>query len=349
METPTTTPSPENLDLVNPLRDASRKLIREWGFLHPTLAGAGTDLSPGAVHALIEMGDYGRRDFSELCAELKVTQTQLATILSELLSAGHIKLDNNDNNKETYSLTPPGLQTLTAITTYAQNQVLAALAEAPPGAGPNITSAFRIYATALERARAASSISVPTPATTPIQTSNPFHSPPAQQSLTIIPGYRHGILARTLEMHMDYYGPLYSWGAKFEAGFGSSLTKLISNLDEPVNQAWSAVLDNRIVGTVFIDGECCGIEGVAKLRAFIVDSSARGSGAGRKLFDAAMEFVRSQGFKECRLNTSRQLEVARKIYEAAGFEMVREYWPEGFTKGVKEMEYVWRRPELSSS
>ncbi|KAK4229990.1 acyl-CoA N-acyltransferase [Podospora fimiseda] len=334
------TPSPETLDLINPLRDASRKLIREWGFLRATLAGA--NLSPAAVHALIEMGDYGRRDFSDLCCELKVTRDQLITILSELLSAGHIKLDEANPTKEIYSLTPSGLTTLTAITAYAQNQVLSALAEAPPGAGPNITSAFRIYATALERARV-SSTCVPTPATT-------LPPPPPSSTIKIVPGYRHGILARTLEMHIDYYGPLYNWGAPFEAGLASSLTKLISRLDQPMNQAWSAVdtTNNKIVGTVFIDGESCGIEGVAKLRALIVDPSTRGQGAGRKLFDSAMDFVHTKGFKECRLNTSRALEVARGMYEAAGFELVNEFWPEGFTKGVKEMEYVWRRPESCS-
>ncbi|KAK4162523.1 hypothetical protein QBC43DRAFT_321587 [Cladorrhinum sp. PSN259] len=358
METEALTASSEgNLDLINPLRDASRKLIREWGFLRPTLAGAG--LSPAAVHCLIEMGDYGRRDFTDLCNELKVTQAQLVTILSELLSTGHIKLDTPrpaEEHKECYILTPSGIAALTAINTYAQSQVLSALAQAPPGVGPEITSAFRVYTTALEKARA-SSRSVPTPAltpsTTPLEASNPFSSPPTP-SMAIVPGYRLGILARTLEMHMNYYGPLYGWGAAFEAGLGGSLTKLISRLDQPVNQAWSAVLSkpgtpDRIVGTIFIDGECCGVESVAKLRAFIVDDSARGFGAGRKLFNAAMDFVRSTGFTECRLNTSRQLQVARKMYEGAGFQLVREYWPEGFTKGTREMEYVWRRDASSSS
>ncbi|WP_342212198.1 hypothetical protein [Roseitalea porphyridii] len=36
------------------IRDASRRLVRELGFMQATLAG--TDLSPSAVHAIIEIG-----------------------------------------------------------------------------------------------------------------------------------------------------------------------------------------------------------------------------------------------------------------------------------------------------
>ena len=356
------TPTADYLDLIDPLRDASRKLVREWGFLRPTVAGAG--LSQAAAHCLIEMGDYGRRDFPDLLDLLKVTRSQLGTILAELLSVGHIRPDDPqgaaDERRETYySLTPAGRRVLAAINTYVHNQVYSALAEAPPGTGPDIASAFRLYASALEKIRA-SSTSVPvvspalTPCASPVLSSSPFPIPRASvPELNIVPGYLPGILARTLEMHMDYYAPIYGWGAPFEAGFGHSLKTLIERLDQPVNHAWSAVLKTpdspkpRIVGTIFVNGESCGV-GVAKLRAFIVDSEVRGLGAGRKLFNAAMDFIRSVGFTECRLETFRALTVARKLYEGEGFKVVREYWPEGYTKGVQEVEYVWH-PTSSST
>ncbi len=66
----------------------------------------------------------------------------------------------------------------------------------------------------------------------------------------------------------------------------------------------------RIIGTIFVDAEDLGEEGVSHLRAFIMDDTARGLGLGRRLFDAAMDFVRDSSAHECRLTTMRTLTVA---------------------------------------
>ncbi|KAK4154040.1 hypothetical protein C8A00DRAFT_14801, partial [Chaetomidium leptoderma] len=175
-------------------------------------------------------------------------------------------------------------------------------------------------------------------------------------AITIVPGYRPGILARTLEMHLDYYYPRTGWAREFEAALSIGLGDLLNRLDKPVNQVWSAILTTpapdpqtpaveRMVGVVYIDGESSGKAGVARLRAFIVDGSARGLGVGNKLFAAAMEFVRRTGFRECELSTLRDLTVARGLYEREGFQETGETWFEGFGKGVMELGYVWRRQE----
>jgi ribosomal protein S18 acetylase RimI-like enzyme/DNA-binding MarR family transcriptional regulator len=343
-----TTPAIE-AGLVNnavlPLREASRRLVREWGFLRSTLAPF--PLSPAAVHCLIEIGDYGRRVFPDLCAELNVTPTQLSHILAELVSRGTVKRELHPSGQaEAYSLTDAGRQTLAEINAYAQDQVTKALAVAPPGAGANITAAFQAYAAALERSRPI------TPAITPAATPEP-QAPPA---VAILPGYRPCILARTLEMHLDYYHPRNGWGREFEAALSQGLGDLLERLDKPVNQAWSAALTTpardrhapaaeRIVGVVYVDGECSGEEGVARLRAFIVDESARGLGVGRKLLGAAMEFVKETGFRECYLTTAPELTVARRMYENAGFKQVAEDWYEGYGNGFMQITYIWRRPD----
>jgi GNAT superfamily N-acetyltransferase/DNA-binding MarR family transcriptional regulator len=293
------------------------------------------------------MGDYGRRAFPDLCAELNVTPTELSHTLAELVSSGTVRRElHPSGQEEAYSLTDAGRQTLAEINAYAQDQVTKALAVVPPGAGANITAAFQAYAAALERSRPI------TPAITPSATPEP----PAPPTVAIFPGYRPCVLARTLEMHLEYYHPRNGWGREFEAGLSQGLGNLLERLDKPVNQVWSAVLTTpardaraaateRIVGVVYIDGECSGKEGVARLRAFIVDDSARGLGVGRKLLAAAMEFVRETGFRECHLTTARELTVARRMYENAGFEQAGEAWFEGFGNGFMQITYIWRRPD----
>ncbi|KAL2128936.1 hypothetical protein VTI74DRAFT_8460 [Chaetomium olivicolor] len=344
-------------DSVLPLREASRKLVREWGFLQPTFTPF--PLSPAAVHCLIEIGDYGRRAFPELCAELRVTPTQLAHALTELVSSGAIKKcpvpQNQDGDaaaehEESYCLTAAGVQTLSEINTYAQEQVTKALAAAPPGAGSNITEAFRAYAAALEQTRLGQTN--PTLAITPAATPEP----PVWPSISIIPGYRPGILARTLEMHLDFYYQTEGWGREFEAALSKGLGDLLARLDKPVNQVWSAILRNpaqdskappmeRIVGVVYVDGEYYGKGDIARLRCFIVDTSTRGMGVGKQLLRAAMGFVREKGFRQCQLTTMRKLNAARRLYEREGFKEAGEQWFEGFGKGVMELTYVWNRPD----
>ncbi|KAK1757518.1 hypothetical protein QBC47DRAFT_399858 [Echria macrotheca] len=344
-------------DLIAPLRDASRKLVREWGFLRPTFAGS--NLSPGAVHCLVEIGDNHVGRFSDLCNELKTSRKQLTHILSELAHDGSIVVDKpRDGEKEgmlpdpeaTYRLTPAGALKLNEINAYAQNQVMKALATAQPDAAANITTAFRLYATALEQARLAEAVTTPgesRPATPELTT-----GPPAP-SVTISRGYRPGLLGRTLEMHMNYYHKTVGWGREFETGLGSSLSNLISRLDRPVNEVWTAVQTTpahgtsraveHIVGVVYIDGEIPGREGASRLRAFIIDESARGLGLGKKLMAEAMTFVRESGFLECRLSTMRTLLVARKLYEQAGFVIEREELEEAWGQQTSVMTYVWHR------
>ncbi|KAK4197765.1 acyl-CoA N-acyltransferase [Triangularia verruculosa] len=138
----------------------------------------------------------------------------------------------------------------------------------------------------------------------------------------------------------EFYFPLYGWGREFETVFTEGLLDLMKRIGNGRrNQAWSAVLrqpgkKDRIVGTVFIDGEVSGEEGVARLRAFIVDEEARGLGAGRLLLKAAMEFVKGEGFEKCVLTTSKGLDVARRMYEGVGFREQGEFWGEGWIKGI---------------
>ena len=348
-------------DPVLSLREASRKLVREWGFLRPTPIPF--PLSPAAVHCMIEIGDYGRRCFSDLCAELKVPPTQLSRTLTELISRGIAQREPNPTSQEgqvtaghehTYTLTPTGVSALAEINAHAQDQVTKALAAAPPGAGANITAAFQAYADALKRSRP-SQVDI-TPDITPTATPEP-PQPSQPPTVSIVAGYRPGILARTLKMHLAFYYPREGWGRKFESVLSVVLGDLLDRLDRPVNQVWSAVVTTpaqhpggppveRTVGVVYIDGEAYpGEEGVAKVRAFIVDESTRGLGVGKQLVAAAMQFVREAGFRECRLATQRCLRAARRLYERAGFKEAGEVWFEGFGNGTMELRYVWSRAD----
>lgn len=179
--------------------------------------------------------------------------------------------------------------------------------------------------------------------------------------MTVVSGYRHGILSRCLEMHIKYYGRIAKAGAPFEALLARDFGDLCGRISNPMNEVWAVMErapggatpsqgEGRIVGTIWVDGEDLG-EGVGHLRGFILDDSVRGRGMGRKLMDEAMAFIDKVGFKEVRLRTARQLTVARRMYEKAGFIDVGDLQedPAIFGTDLMVMEYVWKRPTPGGS
>lgn len=174
-------------------------------------------------------------------------------------------------------------------------------------------------------------------------TATPALTPSAQApaTLRIEAGYRPGFLARTLQMHMDYYYSAVSWGQTFEAELVECFGKIVGQLPSyPDSQIWSAVRvtddSERIVGTIILDSavgteteaeveaeaEAEGGEGkvrTARLRGFSADSDARGLGAGKKLLAAAMAHVEERGIEKVILHTTDTLGAAVYLYQAAGF------------------------------
>ncbi|HCK01671.1 MAG TPA: MarR family transcriptional regulator [Serratia grimesii] len=295
-----TQPSP----YLHSIRDASRHLVRELGFMGSTLAG--TDLPPSAVHALIEIGDRHVDTAAELCSVLNLEKSSVSRMLNKLIKTGELvtQPSERDAREKLLRLTEKGQQTLAGINRFAEHQVLNALAKLPAGASADIADGLQHYAAAL-RAHRLGEASV---------------APPA---IEIVSGYLPGFVGRALEMHMQYYSRAVGFGAFFEATVGSMLSELANRLSHPQNQTWSAVSGERIVGSVSIDGETLG-DNRAHLRAFIIDDSLRGRGVGRQLLNHAVSFCDEQGFDETHLWTFKGLDAARHLYESVDFVLADE-------------------------
>lgn len=158
-------------------------------------------------------------------------------------------------------------------------------------------------------------------------------------AITIVTGYRPGIVGRCLELQARYYAEHAGFGRVFETGRANDIADFFHRGPPDRSEFWSAIRDDLVIGTVAIDSEGLGAN-VAQLRWFIVDDSARGTGLGRRLLRIALAFCDRAGFSETHLWTFAGLDAARHLYEAEGFVLAGEEASTDWGPAVQKQHFV---------
>lgn len=308
-------------DPVLRIRAASRALVREWGFLNRTLAG--TDLSPSAVHALIEIGNTPDITAKRLSEELGLDKSTVSRLIRSLVASERVEelRSADDGRAKALSLTSEGRRTLEAINIYAEGQVRSAVKPLAGETLETIVTGLEAYAAALRGSRG----------------DGPEDAPPS--AVTVRRGYVPRLLARIVDMHADYYSRNVGFGMAFETKVADALAAFLGRADGEVSDIWHAESGGRIVGSVAVDGENLG-ENTAHLRWFIVDDCVRGLGAGKALIDTALAFCDARGFAKTRLWTLKGLGAAHHLYERHGFTRERSYVGDQWGRCVNEEVFV---------
>ncbi|OLF53633.1 helix-turn-helix domain-containing GNAT family N-acetyltransferase [Pseudomonas chlororaphis] len=321
-------PSP----LVDQTRNASRKLVRELGFMGATLAGS--DLAPSAVHALIELDLHAPLTAAQLGKTLNLEKSSISRLLAKLIDRGDLQESPSpaDAREKHLGLTAQGRKQVAALHAFGSAQVAQALRLLAPRQQSQVVDGLRSYGRALEACRLGQSrIDAVTPA--------------------VQRGYRPGMIGRITELHALYYARLVGFGQFFEKQVAAGLAEFSERLEHPDNGVWLALLDEQIVGSIAIDlgapaAPADGADKVAHLRWFILDDAARGSGTGRRLLEAALEHCDRVGATYCYLWTFSGLDAARHLYEAFGFRLVEEQSAAQWGKTVLEQRFERRHPGL---
>ena len=310
-----------NLLLVEEIRAVSRSMVRELGFMGGDFAG--TDLSPSAVHALLEIekGETTARDLGVL---LRLEKSSISRMLRKLVNAGDIKEESGDSDGRVkrISLTPAGKKRVAEIHDFARTQVVTALNRLSPGQDRAVLEGLRLYTNALA-------------------THGEKHT--AAPCIEVVSGYIVGLIARITEMHAVYYSRESGFGQRFESVVASGLADFCNRLENSQNEIWTAKQHGTIIGSIAVDGEDLG-SNAAHLRWFILADGVRGGGVGKKLLDAALAFVDEKGFVETHLWTFSGLHAARHLYEKRGFVLAEERPGEQWGKEVLEQRFV--RPKI---
>ena len=113
-------------------------------------------------------------------------------------------------------------------------------------------------------------------------------------------GYVPGAIGRVAELRATYYHRNWDFGLFFEAKVATELSKFLNRFDETRDGFWTVCLNNRVEGSITIDGVHASTEG-AHLRWFILSSESRGRGHGNRLMKEAISFCKKNiGYKKIR-------------------------------------------------
>lgn len=310
-----------NKALIDQIRAASRQMVRELGFMQLTLAA--TDYPASAVHALLEIGAQRAMTSAQLADFLGLEKSSVSRMVRKLVDAGELSevASDEDGRVKWLALTAQGKRTLAAIHAYGRGQVSSALQHLADWQQQTVAQGLSAYAEALHAHRLGVAMT-------------------AAPDIEIVPGYQVGAIGQVVQMHAGFYARTVGFGSFFESKVAAGMAEFVARLAHERNGMWLAMHGQRIVGSVFIDGQDLG-DNQAHLRWFIVDDGVRGAGVGRRLMTAAMAFCDAQGFASTQLWTFQGLDAARRLYESCGFAL-KEEWP-GAQWGKQMVEQRFER------
>jgi DNA-binding MarR family transcriptional regulator/GNAT superfamily N-acetyltransferase len=323
-------PAQSRDETIRELRQFSRKLVRELGFMRSTLADS--DLAPSAVHAVIEIGASPGIQARDLANILRLDKSNTSRQIARLESMGLVtrKTSTDDGRSAGLYLTSAGQNLRRKIDRFATEQVSNALRRIGPADQRTLVKSLSLYADALARDNDVTGDSEPRRADT--------------ATGRIVDGYQPGCIGDVASLHARFYSTHAGFGVYFERKVATELAAFAQSLPARDKALWLYVEEGRSLASLGIDGDAT--TGVAHLRWFIVDDALRGSGVGRQLLSRAMAFV-DERFDETYLWTFKGLDAARHLYESVGFRLTDE--AEGSQWGTTVVEQRFSRPSKKTT
>jgi DNA-binding MarR family transcriptional regulator/GNAT superfamily N-acetyltransferase len=279
------------------VRRFSRFYTRRLGILQDPFLQTSFSLTEARV--LYELAHRDKPTATEIADTLGLDRGYLSRILRGFMERDLVYKTSSreDGRQNLLSLTSRGRMSFAAIDKRSQDDVASILAKIPAGEQDRVVSAMG----AIERLLDAS------------------HDPERKQPAYVLRPPATGEMGWVVARHAALYAQEYGWGVRFEGLCAEIVAQMIAGHDPARDRHLIADIDGEPVGSVFCVKET---DQVARLRLLLVEPKARGLGIGARLVDECIRFARDAGYRKMTLWTHSVLVAARRIYQAAGFELV---------------------------
>lgn len=295
------------MDTIDRIRGFNRFYTQRLGLLDRSYLDSGLTLSE--VRVLYELAEGEVRTARAMAQALGLDEGYLSRLLKRFAARGWLQRrpDPHDGRQSLLSLTAAGEAAFQPLAGRSR----AAVGEMVAGIGPAARVAL---AEALEQAEA-------------------LMTAPGEIELTDL---RTGDAGWVIARHAELYAAEEGYDARFEALVAEIVAGYLRDHDPEWERAWIARQGGRRLGSIFcvrVDDE------TAKLRLFLVEPAARGTGLGRRLLLACMDYARARGYRRMVLWTHASHRAACALYAAHGWRMVEEVPVQAF--GQEVIDQTW--------
>ena len=279
-------------------RRFNRMYTRYIGTLNEGLLNSDYTLAEARV--LYELATRTAPKAREIAEGLGVDPGYLSRLLGKFERAGllHKKTSEQDGRYSELRLTTRGKFAFKKLNALAEQQGRAALQTLPPAARMELIGCMQSIERVLTKAD---------------RSGLPY----------ILRPHRVGDMGWVVYREGVGYGEQYGWDQTFEALVARIVAEFVANFEPSRERCWIAEIDGQNVGHIFLVKHP-NQSNTAQLRLLFVEPSARGMGLGEALVNECIRFARTAGYRKVVLWTQSILTAAHRIYEKAGFCIVKE-------------------------
>jgi DNA-binding MarR family transcriptional regulator/N-acetylglutamate synthase-like GNAT family acetyltransferase len=292
---------------VEAVRSFNRFYTKRLGVLAERFLRSPFTLAEGRV--LYELAHREAPSATEIGTELGLDRGYLSRILQRFEAQGFLERSPSiaDARRAELALTPAGREAFAPLDERSHEDIAALLTPLSEREQARVLDAMDEIADALGQ-------------------------PPSDEIVLRAP--EPGDFGWIVERHGAVYEAEYGWDLRFEAEVTEMMAKALARWDPARERAWIAERNGIRCGCVMSVRES---DDVARLRLLLVEPGARGSGLGRRLVRACIDFARAAGYTKMVLWTHSLLTAARAIYAS-----------EGFTKVGTDTRHASWGPEVTS-
>ena len=290
---------------VEKVRSFNRFYTRHIGLLNEGLLDSAFSLTEARV--LYELAHRDSVTATDLGRDLGLDAGYLSRLLKRFGAQGVVQRSPSKDDKRQFllSLTDKGREAFEGLNRASATQVAAMLSNLAAGDRERLVRAMTVVENLVGGTKS----------------DPPYTLRPHRTGDIGWIAHRQGLL----------YAQEYGWDQTFEALVAEIAAAFVKNFDPQWERCWIAERGGEIIGSVFLVRHS---DEVAKLRLLYVEPSARGLGLGRRLVDECIGFARTKGYRTLTLWTNDILVAACKIYQAAGFRLVKEEAHHSFGKDL---------------